>query len=84
MKWTLLIALLSWSIPALAMNREGHDDWMEDFPAAVAFEREADHARPLPPTPCSERQPAADNPYEQVPLRNDPCTVPPALTAPRR
>jgi hypothetical protein len=84
MKWTVLIALLSWSSPALAMNWEGHDDWMEDHPAAVALEQEADESRPLPPTPCAERQSGADNPYEQVALRENPCTVPIAPSAPQR
>ena len=46
MKWTVLLALLSWPLPALAMNWEGHDDWMEDHPAAVALEQEADQVRP--------------------------------------
>ena len=82
MKWTVLLALLSWPLPALAMNWEGHDDWMEDHPAAVALAQEADQVRPLPPTPCSEHPSEADNDYEQVPLREGPCTVPPALSAP--
>ena len=84
MKWTVLLALLFWPLPALAMNWEGHDDWLEDHPAAVALEQEADQARPLPPTPCGERQSGADNPYEQVPLRETPCTVTPAPSIPKR
>jgi hypothetical protein len=84
-KWTFLIALLAWPIPALAMNWEGHDDWMEDQPAAVALEKLLDQARPLPPTPCEASKPLADNPYEQVPLHENPCPARPAwpaLTAP--
>lgn len=85
MKWMHLIALLSLPIPALAMNWEGHDDWMEDHPAAVALERQMHQARPLPPTPCEAPKPVGDNPYEQVPLHETPCSAPtvlPALTAP--
>lgn len=84
MKLTLLFALLAWPLPALAMNWEGHDDWMEDHPAAVALEGQAGEARPLPPTPCGERQSGADNPYEQVPLRENSCTAPPAPSVPQR
>lgn len=77
MKWLAAIALLSSSVPALAMNWEGHDDWMADHPAAVALERQVEEARPLPPAPCGARLSAAGNPYEQVPLPGSPCTAPP-------
>ena len=53
----------------LAMNWEGHDDWMKDHPAAVELERQFEQAAPLPPAPCAEESVGLDNPYEQVPLR---------------
>ena len=53
----------------LAMNWEGHDDWMKDHPSALELERQVEQAAPLPPTPCGEERVALDNPYEQVPLR---------------
>ncbi len=53
----------------LAMNWEGHDDWMEDHPAAVELERQVEQVAPLPPTPCDKEIVLLDNPYEQVPLR---------------
>ena len=53
----------------LAMNWEGHDDWMKDHPAAVELERQFDQVSPLPPIPCGEEEIVTENPYEQVPLR---------------
>jgi len=76
MKWSLLLALLFWPVPAPAMNWEGHDDWMEDHPAAVALEQDMNEARPLPPAPCKATPSVVDNPYEQVPLHQVPCTAP--------
>jgi len=76
MKWRLLLALLFWPVPALAMNWEGHDDWMEDHPAAVALERDMNVVRPPPPASCKAHSSVAGNPYEQMPLHQVPCTVP--------
>jgi hypothetical protein len=33
---------------AQAMNREGHDDWMADFPHALAFEAQVMAGRRVP------------------------------------
>jgi len=76
MKWSLLLALFFWPASALAMNWEGHDDWMEDHPAAVALEQDMNEARPLPPAPCRAPPSVAGNPYEQVPLHQVPCAAP--------
>jgi hypothetical protein len=84
MRTPLLFALLCLPAPALAMNWEGHDDWMADHPAAVALERAAGQAQPLPPTPCNEHPIASSNPYEQVPLAADACREAEPLPTPDR
>jgi hypothetical protein len=53
----------------LAMNWEGHDDWMTELPAGLALEQAVKDAVPLPPKPCAMREQFHDNPYEQIPLR---------------
>ena len=69
-------AALTLALTVLAMNWEGHEDWMADHPAAAEFERAVKGAEPLPPKPCSRVLDRTGNPYEQVPLRcpvrNDP------------
>jgi hypothetical protein len=65
--------LLLWSVPAHAMNWEGHDDWMTDMEPAALYKRAAPHASPraspLPDGGCPERaSKAVNNPYEQIPL----------------
>jgi len=52
----------------MAMNWEGHDDWMAEIPASLIYEQATGPARPLPPAPCGDRQALPDNPYDQVPL----------------
>ena len=66
-----MIAAMSAAGPAVAMNWEGHDDWMIDQPEALAFGAAVPEARPLNPAPgCKGGDALArpDNPYEQVPL----------------
>ena len=66
-----MIAAMSAAGPAVAMNWEGHDDWMIDQPEALAFGAAVPEARPLNPAPgCKSGGALArpDNPYEQVPL----------------
>lgn len=84
MRTPLLVVLLCLPFPALAMNWEGHDDWMADHPAATALERAAGRARPLPPMPCGERPVTNGNPYEQVPLAGDACHEAEPLPIPDR
>jgi hypothetical protein len=71
-----VIALLAGTQPAFAMNWEGHDDWMAEFPPAQAFIDAAPIAKPLP-RDCSLGPVArADNPYEQIPLPQHGCPIP--------
>jgi len=63
---------------AQAMNREGHDEWMADFPYAVEFEAQVTPGRRVPremkpcvPEAMIGKVPA--NVYEQVPLRKHAC-----------
>jgi hypothetical protein len=85
MRLGLALALVVFGVgPALAMNWEGHDDWMADHPAALAYEREASPAPPVGrrTSPCiseDEVGQAVVNAYEQVPLRRHIC---PATTKP--
>ena len=79
------IILLVTASPALAMNWEGHDDWMTAFAPSVAFEEAVPEARPLPSRDCPVRaEQLAANPYEQVPLPRHNCKPQPAKTEPRR
>ena len=66
------VILFGVSNPATAMNWEGHDDWMVDHPAAMAFGDAVPEARPVRRGPaCGSKGnvDAPDNPYEQIPLK---------------
>jgi hypothetical protein len=61
-------------VPAIAMNWEGHDDWMLDFQPAYTLESLAPNARPLPPRDCPVKpEDVKKNPYEQIPLPRHKC-----------
>ena len=82
MKQTFLLAGLLALMPSvsLAMNWEGHDDWMLDNPAAIELQA----AQPETPEPLDSyrdcREAAIDNPYEQIPLTVRKCrSVPTAI-----
>ena len=65
--------LLLGSMPAHAMNWEGHDDWMADMEPALIYQEAAPHAVPRKgggcPLPREEAQDhPEDNAYEQIPL----------------
>ncbi len=71
---TMFVAACAAAGPALAMNWEGHDDWMIDQPEAMAFGAAVPEARPVRRAPaCGSggNLAAPDNPYEQIPL---PCS----------
>lgn len=75
-----LAALLS--TEAFAMNQEGHEDWMSDFPHAIALLEAIPEARPLPSPDCPvSPEMLANNPYEQIPLPQHLC--PGKLSPPR-
>ena len=77
MRMLMVIALLVGAQPAFAMNWEGHDDWMREFPPAQPFMDAAPEAKPLPPRDCAmEPAGSSDNPYEQIPLPRHHCPVP--------
>ena len=58
----------------MAMNWEGHDDWMLTFAPAFRLEEFAPDARPLPSRDCPVTpEQAARNPYEQIPLPQHKC-----------
>lgn len=80
-----IILLLSWPVPAMAMNWEGHDDWMLDYGMADVFMAAVPEARPLPSRDCPVTPDmAAKNPYEQIPLPRHRCPVPPDKPYPSR
>jgi hypothetical protein len=65
---------------SVAMNWEGHDDWMLDHPAAIELQA----AQPETPAPLDSyrdcRETAIGNPYEQIPLTVRKCRpVPTAI-----
>jgi hypothetical protein len=68
----LLLVLPPWH-GALALNWEGHDDWMAELPAAVDLDR----AHPVDP-PRAKLKPCAKpaNSYDQVPLPGRNCLDP--------
>ena len=72
------------SLPAQAMNWEGHDDWMADMEPAVLYESTVPHAVPPQDETCTDapRDKAEDNPYEQIEL--DPHRCAQAPPPPRR
>jgi hypothetical protein len=70
------LLLIFCAAPAMAMNWEGHDDWMQDMSHAQVYEHALPHARPLPDRDCPEATTArSDNPYEQIPLRPGHCDI---------
>ena len=76
----LIMLLLICPGTAFAMNWEGHDDWMEEMAPAVIYEDSAPHAAPKPRAACPPpTAPAADNPYEQIPLNTQDCPVVPDM-----
>ena len=79
MRALLTCLLIAWSGPALAMNWEGHDDWMADLEPAQVYRESVPVAR-VPPRraeACPADRPAAGaNPYEQVPLAGHDCRAP--------
>jgi len=79
MRALLTCLLIGCAGPALAMNWEGHDDWMADTGPAVVYEQAAPHAVLLPEgkVACAGAAPAdAVNPYEQIPLGGQDCRAP--------
>jgi hypothetical protein len=77
-----VIALLATTEPAVAMNWEGHDDWMTEFPPVQPFIDAVPIAKP-PPRDCSMGPVArTDNPYEQIPLPQHSCPLPPPSKLP--
>jgi hypothetical protein len=77
MRMLAIIALLAGTQPAFAMNWEGHDDWMSEFPPAQAFSDAAPEAKPPSPRDCPVGPVArSDNPYEQIPLPRHNCPAP--------
>lgn len=58
----------------MAMNWEGHDDWMLGFSPDYTLEAFAPDAKPLPSPDCPvTAEAAARNPYEQIPLPRHHC-----------
>ena len=77
MRMLTVIALLAGTQPAFAMNWEGHDDWMAEFPPAQAFSDAAPEAKPLLPRDCPIGPVVnSENPYEQIPLPRHNCPMP--------
>jgi hypothetical protein len=78
MRAFLTCLLISCAGPALAMNWEGHDDWMADKGPAMVYEQAVPHAILVPDAnACADAPPVdAANPYEQVPLERHDCRTP--------
>ena len=90
MRAALSSLLMLCSGPALAMNWEGHDDWMADMEPALTYEQAVPHAMPRKgqgSCPQTAEQ-TEHNPYEQIPLSAHGCTAAgegqPAQPSPRR
>jgi hypothetical protein len=72
----LFILIAMSANPALAINWQGHEDWLEDSPHALELERRFDgRATPLPGTratpECQKREEVGTvpaNPYEPAPM----------------
>jgi hypothetical protein len=72
-----VVAMLGFAAgPAVAINWDGHDDWLADHPAAQALEAAGGHdlkpplLRPRPERVCQPREDVGEvpaNPYEPVP-----------------
>jgi hypothetical protein len=84
MRLLTVIALLAGTQPSFAMNWEGHDDWMAEFPPVQALIDAAPEAKPLPVRDCPMGPMArSENPYEQIPLPRHNCPVPLSDKLPR-
>ncbi len=60
--------------PAVAMNQEGHDGFMKDFPPGIEAFGPGPGQFPLPSPPCPvTADMAKTNPYEQIPLERHGC-----------
>jgi len=78
MRLRFALPLFLWCGPALAMNWEGHDGYMEGFPPGELLRAAVPEAKPLPSPDCPVTpELAAENPYEQIPLPRHHC--PPAI-----
>jgi hypothetical protein len=85
MKHLVLCLVLSCPSTALAMNWEGHDDWMLHAFPEFTLEALVPGARPLPSPECPvTHEQAAKNPYEQIPLPHHRCPGRPEKAEPRR
>lgn len=75
MRALLTCLLIGCAGPALAMNWEGHDDWMADKGPAVIYEQAVPHAVLVPDAGACARAAPQDtaNPYEQIPLDGPDC-----------
>ncbi len=71
MRIFIALALISASAPAaLALNWEGHDEWMTEMPAAVTYDQaHPEAAAKWKLKPCA----APQNAYDQVPLPGRNC-----------
>lgn len=79
------IAIIVLPAPALAMNWEGHDDWMAGTGPALLFELSRPDARPLPSPDCPvTADKLTTNPYEQIPLPHHNCPTRPEKAEPER
>ncbi len=85
MRLAALVVVTCLPGPALAMNWEGHDDWMETMEPSRLLEEAAPHARPRPGSACPvTSDAAAQNPYEQIPLPHHNCPPRPEKAEPGR
>lgn len=63
------LALALQSMPALAINWEGHDEWLDDAPIVDEFIEGVPQPLPKAMPSCKEREERAKaNSHEQVPL----------------
>jgi len=75
----IAVGLLAAVSPAGAMNREGHDDWMVDFPPGLEAFTGGKDQKPLPSPRCPVSwETVKTNPYEQIPLPSHGCGPAPA------
>jgi len=82
---TFVTLIVLWPVPALAMNWEGHDDWMLGFAPAYTLEAFAPDAKPLPSRNCPvSLEASTKNRYEQIPLPRHKCAGSHEKDAPQR
>lgn len=68
----LTAVITTW--PVVAMNQEGHDGFMKDFPPGVEAFGPGPGQFPLPSPMCPVTAAMAKaNPYEQIPLQHHGC-----------